>query len=162
MIYEPNFDKYERLTESEAFLKHGIVAETDGSGVLYRRDGETEVFILHSTEANAYACEIDNAYVFKGQGFGESPYEALIRAVMDCDGYDVLDENPNMEDAMNILCYGTFEALYGDLNESRLREVQDDGCFTSDIIGMLWTCAAEFVKEHCEDYGFEFDMSWAE
>lgn len=159
---EPDLTKYKHYTELEAYEEFGYAAETDGNGVNRWHDGKADVAIAYSTEVDAYAFDIYVDGEYMGVGFGETPYESLLSAIIECNGYETLRENPNMEDAMNILCYGTFAVLYGDIFKSRFVEVQDDGRETSEVLDVLWHLAAEFVKKHCKAYGFEYDMSWAE
>ena len=154
-----NIDWYEKMTPEESLERYDWGHELMEGSTVYRSNTAENVVMVGLMPEGEWVCEIEGEdtvpgeplprWNMIGQGFGETPDKAIEAAVMDVVGFDVMRENANCEDSVNVAAYEAYVFMYGE----EPKPFEDSWLEYDNLKGV----AIEFVKEHCEHYGFEWE-----
>lgn len=145
-----NIDLYEQLTAEQVWEEVDPNYAINPNTITYRSVTSEHSVMISEYNLSEWCCEIESIEDFDliGQGFGDTPENALGAAIVDCVGYDVLREEGNCEDAVNGIAREAYVFAYG-----------ETPMFMMDVKIVDWFkgLACEFVKKHGEHYDIEWE-----
>ena len=145
-----NLDWYEKLTAEQVWNEIDPNYAIEADSFVYRAETpEHIVMISQVSNSNEWCCEIDHLEDGEySSGYGDTPEQALMNAVVECVGYDVMREEDNCEDAVNGIAREAYVFAYGDTPYCEM---------DYEIVNEFMGIACEFVKNNGEHFGIEWE-----
>ena len=154
-----DINTYKKISQDQAISLYGwgYGLSDDGSPVYVSETPENKIFIAIE-EGGDWCCEIEgfeyceyderSYWNMIGQGFGETPEQALLYAVCDCVGINEVKCEACCEDAVNVLTYSAYMRAY---DKSLIGEPY------SENIDNLFRAAREYVKDYVRFCAFDWE-----